>query len=39
MYDYIGVGAIYLRKRDSAEAARLIGNCSTLSFAITNTMP
>lgn len=35
MYDYIGVGTIWLKKRDSAEAARMIGNCSKLSFAIT----
>lgn len=34
MYDYIGVGTIWLKKRDSAEAARMIGNCSKLSFAI-----
>lgn len=33
-YDYIGVGTIWLKKRDSAEAARMIGNCSKLSFAI-----
>ena len=34
MYDYIGVGSIWLKKRDSVEAARMIGNCSKLSFAI-----
>lgn len=34
-YDYIGVGTIWLKKRDSVEAARMIGNCSKLSFAIT----
>ncbi|MDQ3160593.1 MAG: hypothetical protein M3Q51_06165 [Pseudomonadota bacterium] len=34
MYDYIGVGSIWIQKRDSAEAARMIGNCSKLSFAI-----
>lgn len=35
MYDYIGVGSIWIQKRNSAEAARMIGNCSKLSFAIT----
>lgn len=35
MYDYIGIGTIWIKKRGSTEPARMIGNCSKLSFAIT----